>query len=316
MPGDAEDIPLLPSELAGAEVTPTLRCRACGYNLHGLRADGDCPECGLAIWRTIIHETDPEVSRLPPLHDARGVGNALVLVVAIMLVAGLMIAVGPVAARVESWGVQIPARLEFVQSPMMPYLTGVVALVGLWSVWKLMPGRHDNDSPMDWRDIRLIGLGLVGWSVLFLLLGSVFNAPQLEMMRSSAVLVSHGLAASVFLGLRGVIRAIGERSRAYRRSREGRQNLGAMVAALVGMTVGDGIQLLYEAKMVGDLWLEVAEVLRWVCGFMLLVGFVYLLANVWWIRRAIARPPRSLDELLMPAIRDQVRLPDDSADSC
>jgi len=308
MRGDNEDIPLLPSELAGAEVTPNLRCRACGYNLHGLRADGDCPECGLAIWRTILRETDPEISRLPRLHDARGVGNALVLLVAIMLVAGLMIAVGPVAARVESWGVQIPARLAFLQSPMMPYLTGVVVLVGLWSVWKLMPGRHDNDSPMAWRDIRLIGLGLVGWSVMFLLLGSVFNAPQLEMMRSSTVLVSHAFAASVLLGLRGVFRAIGERSRAYRRSREGRQNVGTMVAALLGVAAGDAIQLMHEARVVGDLWLEVATILRWVSGFMLLVGFVYLLGNAWWVRRAIARPPRSLDELLMPAMRGQVRL--------
>lgn len=43
---------------APAHVEPDLAttdvlCKQCGFNLHGLQRDGNCPECGLPIWRSI-----------------------------------------------------------------------------------------------------------------------------------------------------------------------------------------------------------------------------------------------------------------------
>ena len=95
------DIPLLPSELARAEVIPNLKCRTCGYNLRGLHADGQCPECNFEIWQTIVREIDPEAGRLPRLPDAWGVGNGLFLLMLIMLIVALMISLGPIVRQLE-----------------------------------------------------------------------------------------------------------------------------------------------------------------------------------------------------------------------
>lgn len=37
------------------------RCEGCGYQLTGLQPDQDCPECGLAIERTLSHTTRPGI---------------------------------------------------------------------------------------------------------------------------------------------------------------------------------------------------------------------------------------------------------------
>jgi len=34
-------------------ITHDLLCVRCAYNLRMLRADGICPECGTAIWRSL-----------------------------------------------------------------------------------------------------------------------------------------------------------------------------------------------------------------------------------------------------------------------
>lgn len=301
------DIPLLPGELARSEVTPNLRCRQCGYNLRGLRADGHCPECGLAVWQSIVRETDHEASRMPRLNDPKGVGNGLLSLMIILLVVAMMIAIGPVLRQLRIWGVDLPPTLAIASSPMMTYLTGVVALAGLWSVWKLSP-RSRGESPTGWRDIRLVALGLAGWSAMFILLGGVFDDELLVEIRRSALLVSHAFAASIFLGLRGVFKTIGERSREYRRSREGRQNLGVMVLALAGVASSDAIHLMHEAGMLGENAVLVGAIVQWVCSFLLMLGLVYLVGNAWIIRQSIARPPRSLDELLMPDVPPDVHL--------
>lgn len=309
MDPDELDIPELPRELTHAVVVPDLKCRRCGYNLRGLPADGQCPECGFDIWGTIVHETDLEASQLPKLHDARGVGNGLFMLMLLMLVGAMLMVSGPLVHQFRSLEPFASSRLQFLLSPKLPYYVGVLFLGGLWSVWKLRPTMGDRATPTAWSDIRLLTLGLVGWSSVAILIGSLFASPDFITIRHSAMLVSYGCAASIFVGLRGIFKVIGERSRAYRRSREGRQNLGSMVAALLGMASGEGISLLCSADLLSAAWPITGAILRWVCGFMLILGLVYLTVNAWWIRRSMIRPSRSLDELLMPELEDEVEVP-------
>ena len=84
-----------------------------------------------------------------------------------------------------------------------------------------------------------------------------------------------------------------------------------MVGAIVGLAMGEGIHLLHEEAIIGDLWFNLGTVMNWICSFMLILGLIYLVTNAWWIRRSMTRPPRSLDELLMPELKEQARLLDD-----
>jgi uncharacterized repeat protein (TIGR04138 family) len=66
------------------EIEPDCPCRCCGYNLRGLRFDGNCPECGEEITRTLglistVREQAKEIeyrkarSVLVPVAKAAGV---------------------------------------------------------------------------------------------------------------------------------------------------------------------------------------------------------------------------------------------------
>ena len=102
-----------------------------------------------------------------------------------------------------------------------------------------------------------------------------------------------------FWGLRGVLTMIGERSRSYRHARGGRQGLGAMIAALGGIALGTILQTWAGtlAPRGGNL-ATIGMVVTWISSAMLYLGLIYLFMNSCWIRKAIIRPSRSLDELL------------------
>ncbi len=300
-----------PDDFLSAAIQVELKCRKCGYDLRGHTLDGRCPECGLECWLTVVREIDPAGSRLPQLNDPVGAANGLVFLMISLLAAAVLLVVASVARVMLEWDVVPSGLLQPLASPRMPYFAGVASLAGLWSLWKLLPSRLGSGGT-SWSDLRMMIVGLVGWAFMAIMLGSLFTNPALADVRWSAYLVLHGCAVSCFLGLRGVFRTIGERSRAYRRSKGSKQSLTNMTLALVLLALG---QMLQGQQYLGrwpDRLRTIGLMLVCVLTFMLIVGLMYLVANAWWIRRSIIRPPRELVTLLTPPPEEEPELKEPS----
>jgi hypothetical protein len=299
-----------PDKMASAiedrELARSLHCRRCGYNLRGLRMGGQCPECGLDVWETVIATVDPAASRLPRLNDPRGVGVALVWLVTCLLLATVLLLLRPVALRLdETFLLSGTSALARFTPAWLMVLAGAVTLAGLWSVWKLTPtGREDPRASAREGLRRLaVGLTMIGFLSIAggLLMPKAGTAPEVSRLLIQGlghVLMVTGLVV-IMLGLRVLFRAVGERSRAYRTARAGRQRSRDMIYAGLGLGVGELTRLFAGAAELETLQ-AFGTVVVWISTLMLLIGLVYLLVNAMWICRSLRRPPPTIQELLKP----------------
>jgi len=310
------DDPLVPRQWALAEVSESLNCRRCGYDLRGLRADGKCPECGMHIWATVLSTVDPAASRLPSLRNPKAVGNALLVLSAGVLLGTLLMVAPGVQSVIGVWDTgQAKAISHLV--PEFNWVWAIsIGVVGLWAVWTLAPPTGTEPQGAVWRDLWRIGTGLVGW----LAFGSFWQhlAETGGRLSSLQHLVLHaataGFAVYGLVGLRGVFEIIGRRSREYWRSQSGRQSLDLIsVAIMVGVAASAAVAIRrWFAPFVtrNDNVLMFSGVVLWMCTLMVVIGLGYLVVNAWWIRRTLTRPPPPLDEVLMPKLATDTVIPD------
>jgi hypothetical protein len=290
--------------LENRELARSLHCRRCGYNLRGLRVGGQCPECGLEVWETVVSTVDPAASRLPRLYDPRGVGVALVWLLACLVLATLFMLARPVAHRLDDTFAPLgTVVLSRFTPPWLMIVAGAITLAGLWSVWRLTPTRAEYSLGAARDGLRRLAVGLVMIGLLSILAGLMI--PRLDVAPGSSRLpvqvAGHVLMVTALiitmLGLRGVFRAVGERSREYRTARAGRQRARDMIAAGIGLGVGELTRLLAVAAEL-EVMQAFGTVVLWISTLMLVIGLVYLLVNAIWICRSLRRPPPTLQELL------------------
>jgi hypothetical protein len=112
------------------------------------------------------------------------------------------------------------------------------------------------------------------------------------------------------IGLRGVLGVIGRRSREYRKSRGGRQGVEALIAAVALGLIGAAVRQLAVTKFIPGDWLFIGSVIFWASTFMLVIGLGYMVVNAWWIRMALRRPPPPMDQVLLPILPPDTRIPD------
>jgi hypothetical protein len=281
-------------------VTSPVHCRQCGYNLYGLTADGMCPECGLEIWETILHTVDPAASRLPRLQNPVAVGNALLWLIICIAVGALLLVVRPIALGIDDLDESGLRNFAAWTPEYLPYAAALFALAGLWSVWQLAPPRAGEPSGAVWRDVWLLGAGLLLWAVLVPVVAWTEMSAAAWWLVETAWLALAGVAVVGLIGLRGVLQIIGLRSRLYRTARSGRQGIQGMVAAIFGTAAGHGIHLI-AATAGGPRHLEtLGTVIVIISTLMLVIGLLYLVVNAWWIHRSLRCPPPPLDEILRP----------------
>ena len=283
---------------SGVVLTP-IDCRRCRYNLYGLSADGPCPECGLDVWDSIVYTVDPAASRLPRVRNPAVVGDALLWLMVSLATASLLLVVRPLAHWADAMDPAGVRSLAGLAPAWLGLVAGLVGLAGLVWVKRLAPPAGEEHDSSVWRDVRWLGAGLAGWSTLILAawLLEFLAAPPWAIMAAGPGIAAAAVAGLV--GLRGVLGTIGLRSRDYRTARGGRQGIRAMIAATIGMAVGQVIRLVAGAMDL-DALATLGVVATSICTLMVVIGLGYLVVNAWWIRRSLRCPPPRLEEVLGP----------------
>ncbi len=286
----------VPARASGGVVAVPVHCRRCGYNLYGLRADGACPECGLAAWESILHTVDPAASRLPRLRNPEAVGDSLVWLMSCAGLSAVILVLRPVVLWIDSLDPRGLSDLAAWAPVQLRLLAGIAALAAVRAVFWLAPPIGAEGALR--REIWLLGCGLAGWGV------SIIAVTWLDLSGAAAASIGAarlaGSAAAIagLLGLGGVLAVVGTRSREYRTARGGRQGALAMVAAIIGTAAGQSIQVLARVNGWPGGVATSGTVIAAIGTLMLLIGLAYLLVNVWWIRRSLRRPPPGWDEVI------------------
>jgi hypothetical protein len=277
-------------------MTP-IHCRRCGYNLYRLPADGPCPECGLEAWESILHTVDPAASRLPQIRNPGVVGNALLGLMIILAAVSILLVLRPLAEWIDAMD---PSGLRSVARwapTWLAIVAGVAALAALFWVRRLAPPAGAEPSRGVRRDVRWLGFGLAGWAALVIGGGLMQMTAAPERAIRVAWLAAALMAVVPLLGLRGILKTIGLRSREYRTASGGRQGIRAMVAATIGAACGHTLLLLASPTGIETL-AAMGTVVTAISALMVMIGLLYLVANAWWIRKALRCPPPRLEDVL------------------
>ncbi len=306
---------ILPERLAHATVVVTVKCRRCGYDVRGQRVDGRCPECGEPVYPSVIARLDPDASRLPVLRDPQRVGSGLTWIVASVLAAIMLSRIRPMALWIDSLDPTSTDRLASLVPPAF-FLAAPLALLGaLWGIHQLMPANnsdeaHHASNAAVRRDLGLMRVGIIASAIGV----TIITWPGLRVGTSTPdmilLLITHvavsAAAILTLIGLHRVLRAVGRRSRSYRRARGNRQGVNALVAAILSVLFGRMFEFITPAvPLFGAAWREwrsIGAAIVTIGYVMLVIGLVYLLVNVLWIRRALREAPPTLDEILMPPL--------------
>lgn len=288
-----DDVPPDLQTMTDARIERSAGCSGCGYDLRGLGLEGRCPECGRPVMRSVLDVVDPAASLFPVVRRPRLVGDVLVLVVGLILLA--------VAADATLRGIGVARGAARWPSVSATWLPGVAALLAVLPALLLAPPRGNEEAIR--RAVHRLALGLAGWGAGLALGGWAARrgggAAELAIVGLG---LRWGALIIALFALRQVVQVAGERSRQFRTARGGRQRIRDLVFAAAAGGIGEAV--LVGAGMVAGPAADAAGLLGaallLVSQFMLVVGFVYLLVNVGWIRRALRKPPPTLAELLTP----------------
>lgn len=295
-------------------VAESVHCRGCGYDLRGLSVRGNCPECGLSIWSSVLHTVDPAASRLPSLRNPMAVGNSLVLLTTCMLLGALLLIMPRVVELLGTWWPQTQSWSRWIPQFDWRYASCLSA-AGLWAVWNLAPPRNVEPTGAVRTDLYRIALGLVGWlgfSSAWVAVVDDYGTELAAQQHLAFHMAAMVFAAIGLIGLRGVFRVIGQRSREYRRSRGGRQSLELIILALIAGFLAALLEYLTRFASFPGEWRGGTRMLStlvlWAAHFMVVVGLGYLVVNAWWIRQALRKPPPPLSRVLVlepPMVADR-----------
>ncbi len=295
--------PSTPADLKHTLIAAELNCGRCGYNLRGLSPLGVCPECGTDIWLTIVRTVDPAASRLPRLTNPKMVAWSILWIMSCAFFAALLLAFGPVRDNVQ----MAAARVLAIPNELLALAASGLIASAIIGVVMLAPPRGKEKSSAILQRLWLLGIGLLAWAVAtywwsFLLAG-VPTAME-NMLARLAMCASWGVA---LFGLDGILKVIGQRSRAYRTAKGGRQSAKAMIAAAGAAGIGTLAQGLARLDVLSSRAETYGTVLVWTSTLMLLIGLAYMLINTLWIFHALRKPPPPLHTLLL-RIEDRGRI--------
>lgn len=306
-----------PEKLEGRAICLHLPCSRCGYDLRGLPATSVCPECGAYASQSLASAIDPTMHKLPPLLSPHRVGNALLMLGVLTLLAAFAIAVREMLMM--PW-------LGLGKSPsaglLVSMTTGIAVLCGLlgWiPVFQLWPSPADAGIHTGRKGIATLAVGLIFW-VAGCLLAYEFDSDSI--LGPSLIDLVPLLGAWLYLlGLKQIVVEVGARSRVFRTDRIRRQRIWDLLIGI--LFIGLGVVLVWGGETfsqagspssipfggtftldgqavsgIGFLGMAIACV----AVILVLVGLIYLCFNLAWVRSSLQSPPPRLREYLSPPV--------------
>lgn len=284
-------------------VQATIRCVRCGYDLRGAQVLGRCPECGAAVASTLAVSVDPALRDLVALQRPALVATSLIAWCAAPLACVALQLGGPMLSMFDmltSRSSAITPRIR-LWAWLLSTLVLVVALVlshalwfrrdavlraemGRWRIWMLAGGwlwtlATAVAAWAQWHPQHLSDAvrSAMPWA------GTAIQIPGMAMLLS---------ALSVLLAITG------RRSQTYREAGAARQSvklLNLNAALLVVFSIASPV---VHNRLRWDVLGFVIDAAVLALAGLLLFGSAYLLANGWWIGRALVLPPMRLEEVL------------------
>lgn len=285
-------------ELAQMRVAIPLDCIQCGYDLNGLDASKDCPECSEPVRLSIIKAVDPVAKRMGQFKNPSHVGNVIFFAVACCVLAGLVAITASFIFPPQF--IPLPVRPTYSDSLFYPLVSGICAFIGFIFMMLLLRQSMDEELRACRQGIILVSIGLFCWMLCMVIFSGLVRdihhqSPQTPMLYDTVLPTMS--AAFVFIGLRKIIPLLGKRSRAFRRAQENRQRMNDMLGALGVVIVGRWIMAGSDKETVLYTFGGIIEVMSFA---LIVVGLGYLLWNTYWIRNSLIFPPPLLQELLEP----------------
>ena len=276
--------------LQGMHVQLSLPCPSCTYDLRGVSAAGNCPECGQSVPDVVTGVIDPLATALPRLADPRAVGDGLVLVSVGLAACAILPLVAMVFAGAAALAGKAAISAMVFQS--MVWLAFVITLGGcVLGCWYLRPR---EGGPLQTSCRRAVGEVAAGAVAIAAGLGMFQAGGTLAM--AGVALTTIGLAAGL-MGLRKVLLEAGRRCRVFRAATLRRQRIPTLIFAtvlagllLVGSALAELMGSPNTDLTLGVLGLTVLSVQA--------IGMAYLVVNTAWIRHDLRQPPPTLDELV------------------
>lgn len=293
---DAQNISPIAKDLGHMQVAIALPCTQCGYNLHGLGADLDCPECSKPIRLTIFEVVDPISKRLGTIPNPKAVGNAVVLAVFFFLCSMLL----AIFAMYALAPIPLPVLLHLhpASVSLCVWVASLAGLIAFLTFIPLIRLRLQEELQACRRGIGLTGIGLMAWAIAMAIIAMELYQHQ-SRAYSIGVLydtcIPGAASVVVFFGFRGLIPRLGQRSLAFRQAQSSRQRMNVMFATLIVFVVGRVLIQVFSSTSVYRVFGLILAVMSML---LIIVGLLTLLRNVIWIRKSLISPPPALDELL------------------
>lgn len=259
-----------------------LPCVRCGYDLEGLPALGQCPECGRSVVDSLAAGLELEPSTQP------SVPYPLRLAITLFLGAS-----GALGGSLVFGAVLVELALDLVSAERWigPYVARLLStaataltLAGLLGFLLVLPWTRLD------RYARSKVLGTGG----FALWAAAAMAEPVPMTATYTALP----ASMVLVALAPLLSELGPRSPAYRKARATRQRVRAL---LVSTALAGGASATAAFLELQQGLAEVVLVLRVVAvssAILTLVGFGYLCLYAAWIMRSTLRPPLLLEDAI------------------
>jgi hypothetical protein len=295
---DAKNISPIVEDLRRMQVSIALPCTKCGYDLQGLAADLDCPECSKPIRLTIFEVVDPASTRLGIIPNPKAVGNSIVLVVFFFL-CSMLLAIFSMYALAPSL---LPVLLNIhpTSVSLCVWAAAIAGLIALFTFIPLIRMRRQVEFQTCRRGISLTGVGLAAWAIAMAIVAIDLYVHPVDTYSISMMYdmcIPGAACVIVFFGFRGLVPRLGQRSLAFRQAQSSRQRMNVMLATLVVFVVGRVIIQVFSTSVYRGFGL----ILVVMSMLMIIVGLMTLLRNVVWIRNSLISPPPALDELLKTA---------------
>ena len=290
--------PPIADDLKKMVIAQSLPCARCGYDLRGLQADGDCPECGEPMRLTIIETVDPASRRLTPIQNPKTIGIAITGIVASFTISFTLAIIALLIDAPSS--LPIPHFLRIFPVTAVVWAAAGIGFLSFLFLVPMMRMCQRKELVGCRGGILLTGGGVLCWSasmiltLWFLLRPGTVNNQYAMLFDTCLPVISAGL---VFSGFRKLIPRLGLRSRAFRQAQGSRQRMNDLLAALVVVIVGR--TFLMTAPTESNLAIF-GLIIMIMSMSMIVIGLGYLLRNTLWIRQALTTPPPALTALLKP----------------